>query len=181
MIGRNKLFPFGGYRGPVLAFGSALGAVASVAGTVMSYNAQKDQAKAQQESIAAQSRAAAVEEARKRTQAIREARIKRAMIENAAGNQQVGGSGLTGGTSAVSSQLASNINYSNQMQSFGAQASAANQRAADAGASASMWQGIGSLAGSMTNWQSIFNPSGVPSVNQMQTSAQKPNYFKTVN
>jgi len=178
MIGRNKLFPFGGYRAPALPF---LAAGAAVVGTVMSYNAQKDQAKAQKESIAAQGRAAAVEEARKRTQAVREARIKRAMIENAATTQGVGGSGLSGGTSSVASQMGANIGYSNQMQSFGAQASAANQRAADAGASASMWQGIGSLAGSMTNWQSIFNPSGVSSVNQMQTSAQKPNYFKTVN
>jgi hypothetical protein len=147
----------------------------------MSYSAQKDQAKAQKESIAAQGRASAVEEARKRTLAVREARIKRAMIENSATTQGVGGSGLSGGTSSVASQMGSNIGYSNQMQSFGAQASAANQRAADAGASASMWQGIGSLAGSMTNWQSIFNPGGVSSVSQMQTSAQKPNYFKTVN
>jgi hypothetical protein len=178
MIGRNKLFPFGGYRAPALPF---ITAGAAVVGTVMSYSASRDQSKAQKKSMQAQERASSVEEARKRTQATREARIKRAMIESSAGNQQVGGSGLAGGTSSLSSQFGENIGYSNTMQGFGAIASAANQRAADAGASASMWQGIGSLAGSMTNWQSIFKPSGVSSVSQMQTSAQKPNYFKTVN
>lgn len=195
MIGfnKNKLNPFQGYRAPIgLALGasaatatavgiSAVGLGVSALGTVQSAAEQRKAAKEQRNANLAQARAAEVSEARNRIQATREARIKRAMIESSAGNQQVGGSGLAGGTSSVASQFGGNIGYSNTMQSFGAIASAANQKASDAMSSASMWQSVGGLAGNMTNWQSIFNPKGVPSVGQMQTSAQKPSYFKTVN
>lgn len=136
----------------------ALGVLAatSVVSAVMSADAAKDQARAQRESIASQQRIADVNTARERVQAARQMRIQRAQVLSAASNEGVGGSGVSGATSSIGSQYGGNVAHMNTMQTFGAQASAANQRAADAGAKAAQWQAIGGLAGSMTSWNSIF-------------------------
>ena len=142
---------------PFIAAGSA----------IMQYKSSSDAAKAQKQSIAAQKKIADVQTARERVTAARQARMARASVLASAGNEGIGGSGVEGAVSSIGSQYGSNIANINTMQTFGAQASAANQKAVDAQASAAMWQGIGGFARGMTDWTKIFNPSGTPSVSQM--------------
>ena len=137
-------------------------AAVSIFSAVKQADAQKDAARAQRDSIAAQKKIADVNTARERVQAARQARVARASILASAGNEGMGGSGVSGATSSIGSQYGGNIAHINTMQTFGAQASAANQRAVDAQSSAATWQSIGGLAGSVTSWKSIFgsNPAG---------------------
>lgn len=137
-------------------YGSSIAATTAVISSVKQADAQKDAAKAQRESIAAQKKIADVNTARERVQAARQARMARAAILASAGNEGMGGSGVEGATSSISSQYGGNIANINTMQTFGAQASAANQRAVDAQSSAATWQAIGGLAGGITDWNSIF-------------------------
>jgi len=136
----------------------AITAAATVASTVMSAKASRDQAKAQKASMQAQSRAAGAEAQRARIQAVREARIQRAMMESAAGKAGIGfqSSGVVGAASSVASQLGTNIGNQNVQRGFADMASAANQRAADAAARGAQWQAVGSIAGGMADWGKIF-------------------------
>lgn len=150
--------------GPILA-------AIQVASTVASFAASKSQAKAQKQSIAAQQRISDAQSARERVQAVREARIRRAQILASTGNQGIAptSSGPAGAVSSISSQLGSNIANINTIQNFAQQASKANQQAVDAKATGAMFQTIGGIAGGMTDWTKIFNPTGIMSVDQMQT------------
>jgi hypothetical protein len=132
-----------------LPYITAAASVASVASSISSASAQK-------KSIAAQKRIADVNTARERVQAARERRIATSAILASAGNEGLGGSGVQGATASIGSQYGGNIANINTMQTFGAQASAANQQAADANAMANSWQAIGGLSSSMTDWKSIF-------------------------
>ena len=152
MIGANKYRSWLKHPGynyvalPYLAAGSAaVGAVAAI-----------QSSSAQKKSIAAQRKMADVSAARERVQAARQARIARASILAGAGNEGVGGSGVAGSTASIGSQLGSNAAFSNTMQTFGDQVSAANQKAADWQATGNMFQSIGGIASSMNNWDSIF-------------------------
>lgn len=129
----------------------AIGLILSVGGGIMQYQSQKEAAKQQKASSAAQARMSATEEHRKRIQATREARIRRAMIEGqtTAQGMGTGTSGYAGGTGSVASQFGSNIGHSNVMGDFANQASAANQKAADAQSSASLWGMVGGFGQKM--------------------------------
>ena len=137
---------------------NALGLLLSIGGGIMQYQSQKEASKQQKAANAAQARMSATEEQRKRIQATREARIRRAMIEGqtTAQGMGTGTSGYAGGTSSVTSQFGSNLGYSNVMGDFAAQASDASEKAADAQSSAMMWQTIGGIGQQITPWRSIF-------------------------
>jgi len=138
--------------------GLEIGLLLSIGGGTMQYQSQKEASKQQKAANAAQARMSATEEQRKRIQATREARIRRAMIEGqtTAQGMGTGTSGYAGGTGSVASQFGSNIGHSNVMGDFASQASAANQKAADAQSSAMMWQTIGGIGQQITPWRSIF-------------------------
>lgn len=146
---------------PISLIGIGLSAISGI----KLYQSQKEAAKAQKASIAAQERKASVDNQRERIKNTREARIRRAMIEGSTMSQGLGTgtSGYAGGAGAVSSQFAGNVGYSNQVEGFAAQASAANQRAVDAQSSASMWQTVGGISQSFikptmpSGWDSMFN------------------------
>lgn len=164
------------------------GALLAVAAgsAVMSYEAQQDaadaaeqQATAQKESLSAQQKMADVEAQRQRIQQVRESRIRRAQILASSGNTGlgVGTSGVSGSISSVGSQAASNIGMINQTQTFAAEASAANQRAADAAsrgaqaqATAAQWQSIGGFSQSIFKdtggWNKIFGTTKIPAVSK---------------
>ncbi len=94
---------------PVFA---AIGAVSSVAGTVLSYTSQRKAAKAnaQQQALATR---------RQNMQAIREAQIRRAAATNAASQMGAGsGSGIAGGLASLSSQVGSGLGFSTQMSAL---------------------------------------------------------------
>lgn len=137
---------------------STIIAAASLAiGAVSAYNqyqAGQDAADAQKKAQQAQSRSAQVAAQRERLAAMREARIKRAQILSSAGVQGVGGSGVSGATSSIGSQLGANIGYMNVQEGFAQAASKANQQAANAMSSATNWQAIGGVA------QNIFQSQG---------------------
>jgi len=157
-------------QAPVVAFlGTAAGAAVAasavgVAGSV--YSANKS-ANAQKDAMKAQKKIADVNTARERIQAARQARMARASVLAGAGVEGIGGSGVEGAVSSIGSQYGGNIANINTMQTFGAQASAANQKAADWQAKGATFQTIGTIGSSMTDWTKIFNPSGIPSVDKM--------------
>jgi hypothetical protein len=133
------------------------------AAAVGSFISAQQSASAQKKSIAAQQRIADVNAQKERIQAAREARIRRAQILASSGNQGIGAesSGVSGSTSSIGSQLGANIGTINTIQNYAQQASKANQQAADAQAMGAMWQGIGNISGSMTDWTKIFNRNGI--------------------
>jgi len=142
---------------------SGVATAVAVVGTIGSAIAANKQADAQKDSIRAQKRIADVNTARERVQAARQMRIQRAQVLASAGNEGIGGSGVSGAVSSIGSQFGGNIANINTMQTLGAQASAANQRAVDAGAQAANWQAIGGVAKSFikpnmpSNWNNIFS------------------------
>lgn len=100
--------------GPVFA---VIGAVATVAGTAISYNAQKKAARAQdaQQALA---------NTRSNKQAIRQMQLQRAQAMSAASMLgAAGGSSSSGGLSSLSSQLGSGLGYGSQMSGLSAQIS----------------------------------------------------------
>lgn len=115
-----------------------IGAVASVGGTVLSYNAQRKAARAQerQQTLATQ---------RSQRQAIREAQIRRAQAISAGAQLGgLGGSALEGGTSSLGSQLGSGLGFSTQMSDLSRQITKYSSQAQTWGSVAnlgmSMWQ-----------------------------------------
>lgn len=153
------------------------GLVVSLIGLEQSYEqsnqaaaAAEARATAEREGIAAQDRAAKVSAQKERIKSLREARIARARVLSSAATEGVGAqsSGVSGATSSITSQFGSNIGTINQAQTFGEQASAANSRAASAGADiashqalAQQWQMIGNLGQSAFQieggWKSLFS------------------------
>lgn len=159
---------------PIAVVAAVVGVAASVGGTVMQMQAAKKQRKAMQRSQDAQLEQNRIEQARanvqaqrERVQQVREARIRRASVISGAGNAGVGvGTGtssMTGATSSIQSQLGNNLGTLGQMQSFGQQLSAANQREANAasdyitaGAQGAMWQSIFGAVGKVAGTAGSF-------------------------
>lgn len=113
-----------------------LSAVATTVGTVASINQQKKAASAQrqQQQLAAQ---------RSQRQAIREAQLRRAQAQAVAqGAGAIGGSGLAGGLSSLSSQVGSGLGYSTQMSGLSQDISMANYRA-------NLYGGIANIGGTV--------------------------------
>lgn len=129
-------------------------AVAS-ASTVYSIAEQRKAGKAQQEGQdIATAQQKSVDLANRRQQ-LREERIRRAQIEQAASNQGAGGSsGEAGAISALGSQMGANIASINQGQLAASGISNAMSRAAGATQRAQVAQGVANLSGT------IFQASG---------------------
>lgn len=127
----------------------------TTASTVYSINEQKKAGKAQQEGQdIATAQQKSIDLANRRQQ-LREERIRRAKIEQAAANQGVGGSsGEAGAISALGSQVGSNIASISQGQVAANGISSAMSRAAGATQRAQVAQGVASLSGT------IFQASG---------------------
>lgn len=86
-----------------------VGAVASVAGTLISYSGQRKAAKAQQQQQALATR-------RSQRQAIRQYQIQRAQsVASAQGSGTMASSGVAGGVGGLSSQLGESLGFSTQM------------------------------------------------------------------
>lgn len=140
----------------------ALGVMA--VGTVASAQAQRKSAKQQRKAIEAQQRQADLANARERRSAIRNSRVMRASIESqAATTGLVGSSAAQGSTSNVQSRLGENLSFLDQNQQLSAQASIANQRAADYASKANSWTafaGMGKMAFNGLGGFSGFKPAG---------------------
>lgn len=96
-----------------------VGAVLSVVGAGIGLFGQMSQASAQRDASRAQARLASLKAARERTQQIREARIKRAQVEQTAANAgAAASSGAISGAQTIESAAASNIAYINQEEGF---------------------------------------------------------------
>jgi len=112
-------------------------AIAATAGAVSSYKAGE----AQKEQFQAESRKAEIQNVRSVRQQIREARMTQASMTNvAAQTGGMGGSGLAGGTSSVSAQLAGNLSY---MSDIATQ----NTAITNAAISAAQWQTTATIFG----------------------------------
>lgn len=136
-------------KGFIVVASIAVGVMA--VSTYQSIEASKDQAAAQRESIKVQGRQNALEAQRERIKQVRAARIARASVLSGASASGMGAgtSGVQGATASIGSQLGSNIGDIGVSQSFAEQASAANIRAANAGAKLAQWQAIGGLSSSI--------------------------------
>lgn len=120
------------------------GAVASVAGTVASYSAQRKAAKASQ-------RQQELATSRSNRQSIREAQLRRAQAINAAAQMgALGGSAVEGGVGGLSSQLGSGLGFSSQMSGLSADIAKYSQRANTWSAVASIGVGLFKLGGGFT-------------------------------
>ena len=131
-----------------------IGAVATVAGTVMSYSAQQrasNAAKAQQE----------LSTRRSNRQSIREAQVRRAQALNAASQMgALGGSPIQGGIGSLGSQLGSGLGFSSQMSGISADIQRYSQQAATWGAVASIGGNLFNLGGGVAglkNWMDTRN------------------------
>lgn len=123
-----------------------VGAVASVAGTVMAYRGQKKAAAAQQQQQA-------VSTTRSRRQGIREMQIRRAQaLASAQASGTLGSSGAAGGIGGLSSQLGSDMGFSTQMSGLSA-------RISSAAAQASRGEGIANLGGAAMQYGIYRNAS----------------------
>ena len=148
-----------------------IGAVASVAGTVMSYRGQKKAASAQREQQAVATR-------RSRRQAIREAQIRRAQsVSSAQASGTLNSSGAAGGIGSLSSQVGSEMGYSTQMSGLSAQISAG-------AAQASRGQAIAGLGGAAmqfgldrgATFGDLFKGFGKQKPNRPPSSAPRMNF-----
>lgn len=160
-----------------MGFAAVVGAVIGVASLAQQRKAQKAAEKAAKQKAANQQGVVEVKKQQNdvsarqdRIKQAREARIRRARIIAATGNEGLGfngTSGSVGGTSSVSSQAANNIGNINQDVGFANRISVFNQGAADAQgsynsaqASNAQWQSIGNVGSSIFEagggWQTIF-------------------------
>lgn len=124
--------------GPAIA---VIGAVATVAGTAIQYNASRraSRLQAQQQSLAT---------TRSNRQAIRQAQIQRAQALSAASMLgATGGSSVTGGLGSLTSQLGSGLGYSSQMSGLSGLISKQATRASVGGSIANIGGSLFQLGG----------------------------------
>lgn len=124
-------------------------AVIVAGAAVASYSQQRKSAKAQARANAAEQRRADIANARERRNAVRNARVQQASLANqAAITGTTGSSGVAGASANIQNQLADNLSFLDQNAALSAEASVANQQAADYASRASGYSAIGSAAGS---------------------------------
>ena len=115
-------------------------AAISVASTVASTAAGIISAKKQGKAADSARKAQQVAAQREKVKALRESRIKQALVNQAAEGQGVAGSsGAVGGAQSVASQAYGNISFINRMDQL-------NQRQHDYMQKAATWNGIGQIA-----------------------------------
>ena len=143
---------------------AAISAVATVAGTVMSYQSAQEQASAQKKAEQARQRAAQEEAMQSRINEARKMRRAAAEARQAGVNMGFGAgtSMVTGAAGSAISQGANNIGRINVQEGFASLASKYYQQAADAGASAAGWQSLSNLGSSIFDMtgKSLFAPVG---------------------
>jgi hypothetical protein len=142
----------GAALGASAAAATAVGAAAalSAAGTVGSLVSQRRAASQQKKSFQAEQRRAEVENIRNVRQQIRQARLVQAGMTNvAAQTGGLGGSGLAGGISSVSSQTAGNLGYMSDIARENTAISNAQIASARAMGNAQVFGTIGQLSGTI--------------------------------
>lgn len=133
--------------------GVELALLGATAGTVYSTTQQASASKRQ---YAAEQKKAEIQNVRSQRQQIRSARAAQASMMNvAAQTGGMGGSGLAGGTSSVSSQLGSNLEYMGQIAQQNTAIGNAAGDAAQWGATATIFGAVGSFAGSKAGGEFI--------------------------
>jgi len=122
---------------------AALSTIISGVGLVGGLISSNKAARATERQAQAEQKRAEIQNVRQQRQAIREARAAQASMTNiAAQTGGIGGSGVAGGISSVSSQLGSNLDYMGQI---------AQQNVAIGGAAqeAAQWQGYSTIFGTI--------------------------------
>ena len=128
----------------------AAGLLLSAIGTIGSLTQQKKAASAQKKAVAEQRAMDRLKQQREVRQAIREARIKRASIEQSGAN--VGAtetSAVAGGAGSITSQLSSVTSFLDQQGRMADRATAYMQKAADATSLAGGFGALGSFGGTI--------------------------------
>ena len=121
-------------------------AVALVGGAIESRKAGK----AQRQSMEIQQRQADIQAARSRYATVRQSRMTRGAMEQAAVSQGVSGSsGILGAAAGLQAATASELGTSLTLQGLSQQATAANQAASSAQSNAAIWGTVGGLSGSI--------------------------------
>lgn len=138
---------------------AGVGLAVSVAGTAASFVSQQKQAKAQKKANQERQRQQEVQNLRSRRAAVREAQIKRAAVLNfAAAGDFEGSSPVSQASGSISSQLGTNIGFSESISASNRNISTFNQQASDAGFSANLFGSIGGLGlSAASNSKSIAN------------------------
>tara|TARA_Y100001973_G_scaffold106665_1_gene186296 strand:+ start:17081 stop:17608 length:528 start_codon:yes stop_codon:yes gene_type:complete len=144
-------------------------AAASLATTAaagyMQYQAASDAADAREEAGKISGAQQQIQQRRGTRQAIREERIRRARIMQAAESTGVGGSsGQFGSTAALSTLTGTNVANQRGQAAAARGIGAANQRAADAQSTGQMWGAIGQVSGSVFSAAGGFGEQGVGSL-----------------
>lgn len=124
-------------------------AVTSVGGTAYSINRQQAAASDQKRAARLEKRKAAVQNARERRRAAAEAQVMRSQVQ---AQQAAGGfetSGQSQQTGAINSQLAGNLSFSRQIESFNSNILGAQTSAANAQTQAGYGQAFAQLPGAL--------------------------------
>lgn len=136
---------------------AAIGLAVSAAGTVGGLIQGQKAAKAQEKANRIQEQQMNLDAQRQRRETVRKMLIANAAAESAATNQgAANGSGLSGALGQITGNAAIQTGDINTNQQLGAQAFAAQRQYARATSQASLWSGIGSLGGMLTNSASVF-------------------------
>lgn len=139
----------------IAAIGAGASVVGTVAGIANNQSARREQKKVQAVQNAS-NRAQQLEEQRRQ---IREERVKRARILQASENTGVtGGSGEAGAIGSLSTQLSSNLGYNQGAVNRASDIGVFQQNAADAAGRAQLWSAFGQMAPSaLSVGNSIFS------------------------
>lgn len=126
--------------------GAIVSAVAAVGGGVYSAQQQKKASEAQEDAQDLQQKRAEGEAYREKLKAMREARIKRAMVQNvAAQTGTAGSSGEAGSVSSIGSQLGGNISNISSGVQFGQVMGTFQKKITGYGDKAAMGQAVSGL------------------------------------
>lgn len=149
------------------AYLSTTAGATTVAATAVAAVGANVQYQASQRAAEAQQAAANTQQRRQQVQALREAQIKRAIIQQQSANSgTLNSSGYGGGVSSLQSQLGSNLGYGNTMTMLGNQANAAVLTADRAGAATGLVNAGLNFASQMP-----MSPSSVVDANAMNTTS----------
>lgn len=135
-------------------------AAVALTSTVASIDQQRKAAKAQGKARNEEKARNTAQQMAERRQQVREERIKRARVMQAAENTgTAGSSGELGAVSSIGTQLGANLGFNQSMIESGNRISGYAQQAADAQGKASMFNAVASMSGNIgTIGGSIFSP-----------------------
>lgn len=132
----------------VKAIAAAVAATAMVVGTAASIKNQKKSVRLQREAQRFERQKNQLQEARQRTNMIKESRAARANVTQSAENQGVADtSAAQGGQGSIQSQVSSNLSFLDQYGMLSDQASSKMNSAMGAQGNASMWGAIAGAGG----------------------------------